>query len=96
MAHRTVTWTQISRAGHDARAKVPAGLLSANALVQFLARSRPLITAGRFDRSAIMSAAAKAAKAHQERFGCTWSEAMSVTLKAAWAAAKLARTLARH
>jgi hypothetical protein len=33
---------------------------------------------------------------HQERFGCTGGEAMSVCLKAARAAAKLARHMTAH
>ena len=57
---------------------------------------RPLYAAGKFDRAAIMSAAAKAAHAHQERFGGTWTEAMSVCLTAAWRSAKLARHMAAH
>ena len=98
MAHRTVSWTTIDRAGFDARAKIPAGLLSAKARIDMTVRStrRPLFTAGQFDRAALMSAAASAARAHQERFGCTWGEAMSVCLKAAWSAAKMARQMAAH
>lgn len=98
MAYRTVSWTRISRSGHDARPAIPAGLLSAKARIELTVRTtrRPLYAAGRFDRSAIMSAATKAAHAHQERFGGTWAEAMSVCLKAAWSAAKLARHTAAH
>jgi hypothetical protein len=43
-----------------------------------------------------MSAAVAAARAHQERFGCTWGEAMSVCLTAAWRAGKLARHMAAN
>ncbi|TXM97279.1 hypothetical protein FV242_31915 [Methylobacterium sp. WL64] len=57
---------------------------------------RPLFAAGQFDCGAIMSAAASAARAHQERYGCTWAEAMSVCLTARWRAAKMARYLAAH
>ncbi len=98
MPYRTVSWTTISRSGFDARAKIPAGLLSATARIDMTVRitRRPLFVAGQFDRGAIMSAAAKAARAHQERFGGTWSEAMSVCLTAAWRAAKLARHMAAH
>jgi hypothetical protein len=98
MSHRTVSWTQIDRAGRDARTKIPAGLLSASARIDFTVRTtrRPLYAAGKFDRAAIMSAAAKAAHAHQERFGGTWAEAMSVCLTAAWRSAKLARHMAVH
>ncbi|MCJ2068524.1 hypothetical protein MKK75_06850 [Methylobacterium sp. J-030] len=98
MAHRTVSWTRIDRAGRDSRPRIPAGLLSATARIDMTVRTtrRPLYAAGKFDRAAIMSAAAKAAHAHQERFGGTWAEAMSVCLTAAWRAAKLARHMAAH
>jgi len=43
-----------------------------------------------------MRAAAKAAHLHQDRFGCSWVDAMSVALKAAWGAAKLARHMGTH
>lgn len=96
MSFRTVSWTRIDRAGRDSRPQIPAGLLSAKARIDMTVRitRRPLYAAGKFDRGAIMSAAAKAAHAHQERFGGTWGEAMSVCLTAAWRAAKLARHLA--
>ncbi|WP_244424313.1 hypothetical protein [Methylobacterium sp. GXF4] len=73
-------------------------MLSAKARIDMTVRTtrRPLFAAGQFDRGAIMSAAAKAARAHQERFGGTWAEAMSVCLTAAWRAAKLARHMAAH
>lgn len=95
---RRLSWNTALRDVRDDRAKVPAGLLAAKASVNLTVRTsrRPLVVAGKFDRSAIMQAAAKAARAHQERFGCTWAEAMSVALKAAWGAAKLARHMAAH
>ncbi|MCJ2048782.1 hypothetical protein [Methylobacterium sp. J-070] len=98
MSHRTVSWTRISRSLQDSRPVIAPGLLSAKARIDLKVRTtcRPLFKAGQFDRGAIMSAAAYAARAHQERFGCTWSEAMSVALKAAWGAAKLARHMAAH
>ncbi|MCJ2021202.1 hypothetical protein MKK84_27935 [Methylobacterium sp. E-065] len=98
MSRRTVSWTQIDRAGRDSRPKIPAGLLSDAARIDMTVRvtRRPLYAAGKFDRAAIMSAATKAAHAHQERFGSTWVEAMSVCLTAAWRSAKLARHLAAH
>jgi len=97
-SRRAVSWNSITRAGFDARTKIPAGLLSANARIDLTVRTtrRPLFKAGRFDRGAIMSAAASAARAHQERFGGTWGEAMSVCLTAAWRAAKLARHMSAH
>ena len=98
MSRRTVTWTQIDRAGHDSRPKIPAGLLSARAQVQGFARfqRRPLVVAGKFDRSAIMAAAAVAATDLQGRYGLTRAKAMSTALKAAWQAAKMARTATAH
>ena len=98
MHHRTVSWTRIDRAGCDSRPTIPAGLLSAKARIEMTVRTtrRPLYAAGQFDRGAIMSAAAKAAHAHQDRFGGTWAEAMSVCLTAAWRSAKLARHMDAH
>lgn len=98
MSHRTVSWNTLSRSLQDSRPTIPAGLLSAKARIDMTVRltRRPLYAAGKFDRAAIMSAAAKAAHAHQERFGGTWAEAMSVCLTAAWRSAKLARHMAAH
>lgn len=95
---RRISWNAALRDVRDDRAKIPAGLLAAKASITLTVRTsrRPLVVAGKFDRSAIMQAAAKAARAHQDRFGCTWSEAMSVALKAAWGAAKLARHMTAH
>lgn len=98
MSHRTISWDRISRSLHDSRPAIPAGLLSAKARIDLTVRTtrRPLFVAGKFDRAANMSAAVKAAHAHQERFGGTWGEAMSVCLTAAWRAAKLADHMAAH
>jgi hypothetical protein len=96
MPYRTISWTHLSRSLHDSRPVIPAGLLSARAQVQFSARRRPLFVAGRFDRSAIMAAAAVAATGIQARLGLSRTEAMSTALKAAWQAAKMARTSAAH
>ncbi|MCJ2132559.1 hypothetical protein MKK69_00480 [Methylobacterium sp. J-026] len=95
---RRISWNAALRDIRDDRATIPAGLLAAKASVNLTVRlsRRPLVVAGKFDRSAIMQAAAKAARLHHERFGCTWAEAMSVALKAAWGAAKLARHMVAH
>ncbi|TXN76143.1 hypothetical protein FV228_01190, partial [Methylobacterium sp. WL18] len=71
MSRRTVSWTQIDRAGRDSRPAIAPGLLSAKARIDMTVRTtrRPLFAAGQFDRGAIMSAAASAARAHQERYG---------------------------
>ncbi|WCS25221.1 hypothetical protein LOK46_29595 [Methylobacterium sp. NMS14P] len=94
-----VSWTRIARAGHDSRPAIPAGLLGARAQVQMLTRSRrwPLVTAsGTFDKSAIMAAAAVAATGLQDRLGISRREALSTALRAAWQAAKMARTASAH
>ncbi|MCJ2136689.1 hypothetical protein MKK69_22005 [Methylobacterium sp. J-026] len=96
MSHRTVSWTRLSRSLHDSKPVIPAGLLSARALIQFGARTRPLATAGQYDRAAIMAAACKAAIGIMERCGVSRREAMSSALKAAWQVAKAARRAAAH
>ncbi|MCJ2124072.1 hypothetical protein [Methylobacterium sp. J-077] len=98
MSRRTVFWTTIDRAGRDSRPQIPTGLLSARGLCQGFARfqRRPFIVAGKFDRSANMAAAAVAATNLQERHGLTRAAALSTALKAAWQAAKMARTAAAH
>jgi hypothetical protein len=98
MSHRTVSWNTLSRSLHDSRPKIPAGLLSARAQIQGFARfqHRPLVVAGKFDRSAIMAAASVAATALQQHYGLTRAAALSTALKAAWQAAKMARTAAAH
>ena len=93
----SISWNAALRDLRDDRAKVPAGLVSARVRCQGFARfRRPLVVAGQFDRAAIMAAAVEAARAHQERFGCPWAEAMSVALKGAWQAAKIARGARAH
>ncbi|MCJ2138026.1 hypothetical protein MKK69_28935 [Methylobacterium sp. J-026] len=96
MHFHTVSWTRLSRSLHDSKPVIPAGLLSARALIQFGARTRPLATAGQYDRTAIMAAACKAAPGIMERCGVSRREAMSSALKAAWQVAKAARSAAAH
>ncbi|KNY19130.1 hypothetical protein [Methylobacterium sp. ARG-1] len=98
MSNRRLSWVAALRDIRDDRAKIPPGLLAAKASINLTVRygRRPLFAAGKFDRSSIMHAAAKAARLHQARYSCTWAEAMSVALKAAWGAAKLARHMASH
>jgi hypothetical protein len=96
MSHRTVSWNRISRSLHDARPKIPAGLLSARAFIQFGAAKRPLVVAGQYDRAAIMAAACRAAPGIMERCGISRREAMSSALKAAWQVARMARNAAAH
>ncbi|MCJ2070008.1 hypothetical protein MKK75_14585 [Methylobacterium sp. J-030] len=96
MSHRTVSWTQIDRAGRDSRPRIPAGLMGARVLIEIGARARPLVVAGRYDRAAIMAAACKAATGIQERCGVSRAEAMSSALKATWQVAKAAHRAAAH
>lgn len=77
------------------RVVIPAGFLTAKARVEHAAKyKRPLVVAGKYDRSAIMIAAASAAKEHQRHMGGTWAEAMSVCQRAAWTVAKFAMPFA--
>ncbi|MGU3330307.1 hypothetical protein ACLBXB_25620 [Methylobacterium mesophilicum] len=98
MPHRTVSWNALSRSLHDSRPVIPAGLLTARVQIQGFARfqHRPLVVVGKFDRSAIMAAAAVAATGLQERYGLTRAAALSTSLKAAWQAAKMARAATTH
>jgi hypothetical protein len=96
MPHRTVSWTRIDRVGRDNRPTIPAGVLGARALIQFSARTRPLATAGRYDRAAIMAAACAAAPGIMERCGVSRREAMSSALKATWQVAEAAHRAAAH
>ncbi len=99
MSHRrALSWSSALRDLRDDRTRAPAGFVTARARCEGFGRwTRPLVAAsGAFDRSAIMAAATAAARAHQERFGCPWGEAMSVCLKAAWQAARAARAARRH
>lgn len=57
---------------------------------------RALVVAGQFDRAAIMTTAAAAARAHHSRKGGTWAEAMSIALRAVWRAAKADRLALAH
>ena len=94
---RSLSWSSALRDLRADRAVVPAGFLSARALVEcYVKTRRPLVVAGQYDRTAIMAHAAAAAKAHQTRTGCTWAAAMSVSLKAAWQVAKAARNAKAH
>ena len=96
MPHRTVSWTLIDRAGRDSKPKIPAGLLSARAFIQFGASKHPLVVSGQYDRAAIMAAACRAAAGIIERCGVSRRVAMSSALKAAWQVAKAAHRAAAH
>jgi len=98
MSNRKLSWNSALRSLNSDRAAVPAGFLAARNRISAFAgfRKTPLVVAGQFNRSAIMALAADAARDHQSRYGTTWAEAMSVCLKAAWQAAKVARNSAAH
>ncbi|MFH6786746.1 hypothetical protein [Methylobacterium sp. MA0201] len=96
-ATRKIDWTAAMHELRGSRTQRPAGFLAARGLIAATAAKRhPLIVAGAYDKAAIMSAATAAAKVHQGRTGCTWGEALSVTLKATWALAKAARAARAH
>ena len=94
-SRRSLSWSSAVIAMRADRLQVPAGFLGARGRVELAARLGrvALVKAdGSFDRSGIMSAAVAAAKAHQLSYGSTWAVAMSVSLKAAWQAARRARS----
>lgn len=97
-ANRSISWNAALRDLRSDRMAIPAGLAGARALAQTYSRTRqlPLVVAGQFDRSAIMQVAILAAKNHQTRYGSTWAEALSVSLKAVWQIAKAARSARAH
>lgn len=94
-SRRSFSWLSARRDMRADRVQVPAGFLGARGRVEGLVRfgKVALVKAdGSFDRAGIMTAAVAAAKAHQLSYGSTWAEAMSVSLKAAWQAARRARS----
>ena len=96
---RSLNWSAALRGLNADRIQVAPGVRTARSLIDGMARIRrtALVTpTGGFDRSAIMAAAAEAAKAHQRRHGSTWAAAMSVGLTAAWASARSARSALAH
>lgn len=98
-ARRSLSWSTALSDMRNDRVQVPAGFLGARGRVEGMVRfgKVALVKAdGSFDRAGIMTAATAAAKAHQLTYGSTWAIAMSVTLKAAWQAARTARARAAH
>ncbi|MDV2987660.1 UNVERIFIED_CONTAM: hypothetical protein Q9R58_25470 [Methylobacteriaceae bacterium AG10] len=98
-ARRTVSWSTALQGLRADRAQVPAGFLGARGRVEGMVRfgKVALVKAdGSFDRASIMSAATAAAKDHQRVYGSTWAAAMSVSLKAAWQAARTTRAKVAH
>ena len=95
---RPLNWGAALRDLRADRLPVVPGFLAARNRVAAFAgfRKTPLVVAGQYDRKAIMTLAADAARDHQTRYGGTWAEAMSVCLKAAWQAAKTARAATAH
>ncbi len=98
-SRRSLSWSTALQGLRADRVQVPAGFLGARGRIEVAARlgKVALVKAdGSFDRAGIMTAAAAVAKAHQTRFSCSWGEAMSVSLKAAWQAARTTRAKAAH
>ncbi len=98
-AQRQISRLDFRSAFQADRLQVPAGFLGARGRVEGLVRfgKISLLTAtGGFNRAGIMAAAVFAARAHQERHGGSWSDAMSVSLRAAWQTASKARRSAAH
>ena len=98
-ARRTVCWSNFRNDLRADRQQVPTGFLGARGRVESMVRfgKVALINAdGSFNRAGIMTAAAEAARAHQRNYGSTWAAAMSVSLKAAWQAARTTRTKVAH
>ncbi|MCJ2031267.1 hypothetical protein MKK50_18025 [Methylobacterium sp. J-043] len=98
-ARRSLSWSNALQGLRADRIQVPAGFLGARGRVEGMVRfgKVALVKAdGSFDRAGIMTAAAAAAKAHQLSYGSTWPVAMSVSLKAAWQAARTTRARAAH
>lgn len=96
-AFGAVAWAAANRGLSKQAVQRPAGFFTARSQVETFARvQRPFVVAGAFDRSAIMAAAVAAAKSHQGAYGSTWTVAMSVSLKAAWQTARLARHVTKH
>lgn len=92
---RSLSWSSALSHMRADRLQVRAGFLGARGRVELAARlgKVALVKAdGSFDRAGIMTAAVAAAKAHQLSYGSTWAVAMSVSLKAAWQAARRARS----
>lgn len=98
-ARRSLSWSTALTDMRNDRIQVPAGFLGARGRVEGMVRfgKVALVKAdGSFDRAGIMTAAAAAAKAHQASYGSTWAVAMSVSLKAAWQAARTTRARNAH
>lgn len=98
-SHRQLNWSTAMQGLRADRIQAPAGFLGARGRIEVAARlgKVALVKAdGSFDRAGIMVAATKAAKEHQRTYGSTWGVAMSVSLKAAWQAARTTRARAAH
>lgn len=96
---RSVSWSNFRRDLQADRAQVPAGFLGARARVELATRLGKAVlvkAGGSFNRAGIMAAATAAAKEHQRVYGSTWAAAMSVSLKAAWQAARTTRARSAH
>lgn len=98
-SRRSLSWSDAKRSLQADRIQAPAGFLGARGRIEVAARFGKVVLVkadGSFNRAGIMAAATAAAKAHQLTYGSTWAVAMSVSLKAAWQAARTARARSAH
>ncbi|KAB7785994.1 hypothetical protein [Methylorubrum populi] len=96
---RSLSWSNALQGLRADRNQVPAGFLGARGRVEVAARLGKVVLVkadGSFNRAGIMAAATAAAKEHQRTYGSTWAVAMSVSLKAAWQAARTTRAKVAH
>lgn len=102
---RKIDWTAVMRDMRSDRAKpVTPGFLASRSLemarLDRLAREaacRPLVVAGSYDRSAIMTAALAQARVQRAKGSkAPWSQLVGAALRFAWARARAARLAGAH
>lgn len=100
---RTIDWSAAMRGlSAERRPFAPgerAAAVRAQAYAALAARtasSRPLVVAGRYDRSAIMRAAVACARERRGVTGEPWSLCLSAALRGVWATARAYRTAGAH
>ncbi|MER2250870.1 hypothetical protein ABS772_13195 [Methylorubrum podarium] len=96
---RSLSWSTAIQDLRNDRQQVPAGFLGARGRIEVAARLGKVVLVKAdvsFNRAGIMAAATAAAKDHQRVYGSTWAAAMSVSLKAAWQAARTTRAKVAH
>jgi hypothetical protein len=101
---RKIDWTTEMRELRSNRSQPVPGFLASRSLatarLDRLARdaaARPLVVAGSYDRSAIMTAALAQARAQRPKGSkAPWSQLVGAALRFAWARAKAARIAGAH